>query len=226
MNTKLFVRVVQANCTFMFSEKNKQQTHSGVMRAGERLSCAVGHVFIDLYAQLLYSFQILFFMKVLQLSASRAGLIVLIGELSDAAMSLIAGYLGDNVNVPFLSSKIGKRKSWHLLATFLMAIGVPLSFNKCFVCDGRDQSWLPLVYFGFFSALVKICYSTVAINHLAFITNVAEKVLEFTTLVAVRFVSKKHTAISRKVVLQTAYVTMSKKNYYELWWLLRLLELG
>ena len=173
------------------------------MRARDRLSCAVGHVFIDLYTQLLYSFQILFFMKVLELSASQAGLIVLIGELSDAAMSLISGYLGDNVNVPILSKKIGRRKSWHLLATFLMAISVPLSFNKCFVCDGRDQSWLPLVYFGFFSALVKICYSAVSINHLAFITNVAEKVSEFTALVAVRFVSKKHTAVSRKVVLQT-----------------------
>ena len=158
------------------------------MRARERLSCAVGHVFIDLYTQLLYSFQILFFMKVLELSASQAGLIVLIGELSDAAMSLISGYLGDNVNVPILSNKIGRRKSWHLLATFLMAICVPLLFNKCFLCDGRDQSWLPLVYFGFFSALVKVCYSTVSINHLAFITNVTEEVSEFTALIAARFV--------------------------------------
>ena len=158
------------------------------MRARERLSCAVGHVFIDLYTQLLYSFQILFFMKVLELSASQAGLIVLIGELSDAAMSLISGYLGDNVNVPFLSNKIGRRKSWHLLATFLMAICVPLLFNKCFLCDGRDQSWLPLVYFGFFSALVKVCYSTVSINHLAFITDVTEEVSEFTALIAARFV--------------------------------------
>ena len=159
------------------------------MRARERLSCAVGHVFIDLYTQLLFSFQIIFFMKVLELSASQAGLIVLIGEISDAAMSLISGYLGDNVNVPVLSNKIGRRKSWHLLATFLMAICVPLLFNKCFLCDGTDQSWIPLVYFGFFSALVKISYSMVAISHLAFVTIVAEKVSTFTTLMAMRFVT-------------------------------------
>ena len=158
------------------------------MRARERLSCAVGNVFNDLYIQLLYSFEILFFMKVLELSASQAGLMVLIGELSDASMSLIAGYLGDKVNVPFLSNKIGRPKSWYLVATFLMAIGVPLLFNKCFLCDGRDQSWLPLVYFGFFSALVKMCFNMVEINHLAFVTNVAEKVSEFTALVAMRFV--------------------------------------
>jgi len=158
------------------------------MRATERLSCAVGNVFNDTYTQLLFSFAILFYMKVLELSASQAGLIVLIGELSDAAMSLISGYLGDNVNVPVLSNKIGRRKSWHLLATFLMAICVPLLFNKCFLCDGRDQSWLPLVYFGLLSALVKICFNMVAINHLAFVTDVAEKVSEFTAVVAVRFV--------------------------------------
>ena len=156
------------------------------MTARERLSCAVGHVFIDLYTQLLYSFQILFFMKVLELSASQAGLIVLIGELSDAAMSLISGYLGDNVNVPILSKKIGRRKSWHLLATFLMAISVPLSFNKCFVCDGRDQSWLPFVHFGFFSALTGGCFSMVEINHLAFVTNAADKASELTVLNALR----------------------------------------
>ena len=156
------------------------------MRARERLSCAVGNVFNDTYTQLLFSFEILFFMKVLELSASQAGLIVLIGELSDAAMSLISGYLGDNVNVPVLSNKIGRRKSWHLLATFLMAICIPLLFSKCFLRDGRDQSWLPLVYFGFFSALVNICFNVVEINHLAFVTNVAEKVSEFTALVAMR----------------------------------------
>ena len=159
------------------------------MRARERLSCAVGNVFNDTYTQLLFSFEILFFMKVLELSASQAGMIVLVGELSDAAMSLISGYLGDNVNVPVLSSKIGRRKSWHLLATFLMAICVPLLFNKCFLCDGRDQSWLPLVYFGFFSALVKMCSNMVEINHLAFVTNVAEKVSEFTVVFAMRFVA-------------------------------------
>ena len=175
----------------MFSEKNKQQ-HSGIMNSRERFSCAVGNVFNEIYTQLLFSFEILFFMKVLELSASQAGMIVLIGELSDAAMSLISGYLGDNVNVPFLSNIIGRRKSWHLLGTLLMAIGVPLLFNKCFLCDGRDESWLsPPLYFCFFSALVNICFNMVEINHLAFVTCVAEKSSEFAALVSMRFVSKK-----------------------------------
>ena len=157
------------------------------MRTREWLSCAVGTVFSDIYTQLLCTFVILFFMKVLELSASQAGLLVLIGEISEALVCLVTGYLGDYINVPFLSSKIGRRKSWDLFATILMAIGIPLLFNECFLCDGRDESWLSHVYFGFFSALVNICFNVVGINHLAYATNVAENVSEFTALIAMRF---------------------------------------
>ena len=156
------------------------------MRAKERLSCAVGNVFNDLFSQLIFSFLIIFLMKVVELSASRAGMMVMIAQIADAWMSLVTGYLGDNVNVPFLSNKIGRRKSWHLVATFLMGIGVPLLFSKCFICDGIDQSWLPLVHFGFFSALTGGCFSLVEINHLAFITNAADKASELTVITALR----------------------------------------
>ena len=150
------------------------------MRARERISCAVGNVFNDLYSQLLFSFVIVFFMKVLELSASQAGLIVLIGQVADALMSPMTGYLGDKVNVPLLSNRIGRRKSWHLVATILMAIVIPLLFNECLLCDGGNQNWLSVVYFGFFSALIGACFNMVEINHLAFITTVAETVEECT----------------------------------------------
>lgn len=158
-------------------------------RVRERLSCAVGNVFNDIYRQLLFSFVILFFMKVIKLSASHAGLIVLSGQISDALISPLTGYLGDRVQLPFVSKKIGGRKSWHLLATVLMAISVPLLFNRCFLCDGRDHSWLPLVYYGIFASLIAICYNMVEINHLAYITTVAESVEECTAVNALRFVS-------------------------------------
>ena len=157
------------------------------MRTRERLSCGVGNVFNDLYRQLLVSFEILFFMNVVQLSASQAGLVVLIGQIVDAAISPLTGYLGDRVNVPLLSSKIGRRKSWHLVATAVMMISFPLLINRCFLCDNKDQSWLPLVYFGFLSGVTNLCYNMVEINHLAFIWTVAEKVDECTALSAVRF---------------------------------------
>ena len=157
------------------------------MKARERLSCGVGNVFNDLYRQLLCSFEILFSMNVVQLSASQAGLVALIGQIADAAISPLTGYLGDRVNVPLLSSRIGRRKSWHLVATAIMTISFPLLINHCFLCNNKDQSWLPLVYFGSLSAVTNLCYNMVEISHLAFISTVAEKVEECTALSALRF---------------------------------------
>jgi len=179
------------NLYFYFSVKNhhylRNHPSCEIMRARERLSCGVGNVFNDLYRQLLMSFEILFFMHVVQLSASQAGLIVLIGQIADATISPLTGYLGDRVNVPLLSSRIGRRKSWHLVATAIMMSSFPLFINRCFLCDTKDQSWLPLVYFGFLSAVTNLCYNMVEINHLAFISTVTEKVEECTALRAVRF---------------------------------------
>lgn len=86
------------------------------MRVWVRLSCAVGNVFNDFYRQLLQSFELLFFMKVVELSASEAGLIILIGEIADALFSPITGYLGD------LASKltVSFKEDWQakILASF------------------------------------------------------------------------------------------------------------
>ena len=159
------------------------------MRLRERLPCAVGNVFNDTYRQLQFSFAILFLMKVIKLSASHTGLILLIIQISDALISPLTGYLGDRVDLPFVAKKIGGRKSWHLLATILMAISVPLLYNRCFLCDISNLSWLPLVYYGIFGVQLAVSFNIVEINHLAYITTVAESVEECTALNALRFVS-------------------------------------
>ena len=132
-------------------------------------------------------FSLLFFMEVVDLSAADAGLIILLGQIVDALTSIISGYLGDMVKVPVLSQKIGMRKSWHLMATVFMGIVVPLCVNRCILCSGSHQTWLPTVYYGFLFSLYNICFSVVEINHLAFITTSAVSVEELTDLSAIRF---------------------------------------
>ncbi|PFX23447.1 Major facilitator superfamily domain-containing protein 12 [Stylophora pistillata] len=72
------------------------------------------------------------------------------------------------------------------MATCLMAISIPLLLNRCLLCDARGQTWLPILYYSFLSALKGFSYNMVEINHLAFITAVAENVEEATTLSAMR----------------------------------------
>ncbi|XP_058946706.2 uncharacterized protein [Pocillopora verrucosa] len=155
------------------------------MRTREMLLCAAGSIFNDL-SKYMFSFSLLFLMEVVELSAVDTGLIILIGQIVDALTSVISGYLGDMVKVPVLSQKIGMRKSWHLLATVFMGIVVPLCINRCILCGGRHQTWLPTVYYAFLYSLYNMCFSVVEINHLAFITTSAGSVEERTDLSAIR----------------------------------------
>ena len=132
------------------------------MRTREMLLCAAGSIFNDLCKRM-FSFCLLFFMEVMELSAADTGLIILIGQIVDALTSVISGYLGDMVKVPFLSQKIGMRKSWYLMATVFMGIVVPLCVNRCILCSGSHQTWLPIVYYGFLYSLYDMCFSVVEI---------------------------------------------------------------
>ena len=118
------------------------------MRAREWLTCGVGGVFNDLFRQLIFSFQILFFVNVVQLSASQAGLVVLIGKTADATISPPTEYLGDRVNVPLLSSRIGRRKSWHLVATAVMTISFPLFMIAAFFVIAKIKAGFHLPFVG------------------------------------------------------------------------------
>lgn len=89
------------------------------MRIRERLSCAVGNVFNDNVRMLLTSFQFLFFINVIEIRASQVSIITFTGPISEAVFSVLIGYFGDRVDIPFISRKFGRRKSWHLI---LMAI--------------------------------------------------------------------------------------------------------
>ena len=133
---------------------------------------AAGSIFNDL-CKCMFSFCLLFFMEVVKLSAADTGLIILIGQIVDALTSVISGYLGDMVKVPV----------------------VPLCVNRCILCGGSHQTWLPTVYYGFLFSLYNICFSVVEINHLAFITTSAVSVEELTDLSAIRF------AILKSIIL-------------------------
>ena len=87
------------------------------------------------------------------------------------------------------------RKSWHLMATVFMGIVVPLCVNRCILCSGIHQTWLPTVYYGFLFSLYNISFSVMEINHLAFITTSAVSVEELTDLSAIRF------AIFKSIIL-------------------------
>lgn len=140
----------------------------------QRFACGVGNVINDIIRQLLFSFRLVFFIKVLDLSASNAGWLILYGQVSHAAISPLCAFLVGKINIPFLSCKIGRRKSWHLIGTVLGAVVVPLYFSSCFACQSDGQQWQKMAYVSILNTFLSLAMSFVDIGHLTIIPAIAK----------------------------------------------------
>ena len=154
----------------------------------QRFACGVGNVINDVIRQLLFSFRLVFFMKVLSLSASNAGWLLLYGLVALAAISPLSAFLVDKINIPFLSRKLGRRKSWHLIGTVLGAVVVPLYFSSCFACQSDGEQWQMMAYVAILNTFLALAFSLMEIAHLSIIPVIAKDRSEAVELNAWRFV--------------------------------------
>ena len=154
----------------------------------QRLSCGVGHVFNDLFRHLYMSFEIGFLMHVVELPAFQAGMILLITQIVEAFFSLLIGYLCDRVDIPLISKRMGRRKSWHLVGTLFMALTLPFLYNKCLLCSNhKTVGWAQFAYYVCISVAGNVSFSVVEINHLSVISAVARTLQEGMAVNAIRF---------------------------------------
>ena len=154
----------------------------------QRLSCGVGHVFNDLFRHLYMSFEIVFLMQVVELPAFQAGMILLITQVVEAFFSLLIGYLCDRVDIPLISKRMGRRKSWHLAGTLLMALTLPFLYNKCLLCSNHKAvGWAQFAYYVCISVAGNVSFSVVEINHLSVISAVTRTLQEGMAVNAIRF---------------------------------------
>ena len=155
----------------------------------QRFACGLGHAINDITRQLIFSFRLVFFMEVLRLSAPNSGWLILEKQLVHAVMSPVCAILVDRIRVPFLSRKLGKRKSWHLCATILEAVFVPLFFTPFYFCQSSDSGrGRMMIYFGILNVILGVAGSLLDISHLSLIPFIAKNQIEAVELSAWRFV--------------------------------------
>ena len=148
----------------------------------------VGHVINDVTRLLMISFRLVFLMKVVGMSASNAGWIILFIRVTSAViLRPMAGYLCDKVSISVLSRRHGKKKSWHLIGIVLQVVSMPLLFRNCLVCSSEPSQWELIAYYGTINTFGWISIVLIETAHLSLIPFIAKDQKEAVKLNGLRF---------------------------------------
>ena len=137
-------------------------------------SCGVGSFGNDLIDKVMFSFSLVYFTRVANLSSKQAGLIVVIGQITCFISNILFGYCCDKVDVPFVSRKHGRRKTWHLIGVIVTGSFFVLAYSRCFVCTESTSSWLKFVYFAVAYGVCCFGWGIVEIGHLSIFPETAK----------------------------------------------------
>lgn len=153
-----------------------------------KFSYGVGHVFNDLCASMWFTYLVLFYHKVVLLENTYAGLLILIGQVADAAATPIIGFLCDKTHVRY-----GRRKLWHLIGTIMVAISLFFFWHTCFPCKYDENGvpyplWGVIWYFSVPIIIFQFGWASVQISHLSLIPELTDDKHERVGLNAIRWV--------------------------------------
>ena len=152
----------------------------------QRISYSVGHFLNDAVVSAWSSYLLVFFTKVIGLSNRAAGFLSIASYAVDAALGILVGYICDNHQFPLLAKYYGKRKSFHLLGTILVAGLFPFLMMPCFVCGEDPSQWKMGVYYGTIMILHNIGWALSQCTHLALIPEIAKRPNEMVELHVLR----------------------------------------
>ncbi|CAD5214141.1 unnamed protein product [Bursaphelenchus okinawaensis] len=150
------------------------------------LSYSIGHFYNDLCSSLWFTYLMIYLEKVVMLQHSLAGLLMLIGQVTDAISTPIVGLLSDASILPGFLCKFGRRKSWHIIGTFCVTISFPFIFGGCLLCTGHSINWIKVLWFAPFIALFQFGWAAVQISHLAMIPELSENPSRRTSMNSLR----------------------------------------
>ena len=94
----------------MGNAKEKKSIGQKLGVSPKRLGYGTGHILNDMCASMWFTYMLLFFHNVVELSNVKAGLIVLIGQIADGISTVLVGVLSDIDYDIWIYVKYGKRK--------------------------------------------------------------------------------------------------------------------
>lgn len=148
----------------------------------QKFSHGVGHIYNDLTANAWFSYLIIFLTKVAGLSNAYAGLVILLGQITDATCTPFSGYLNDRT-----VNRYGRRKTWHLIGTACSTIAFPLLFNRCIGCRDSSEA-TKFAYYSICGCALQFGWGCVQVSHLSLIPEISKSASERVELNAIRWV--------------------------------------
>ncbi|KAH7709410.1 Protein F16H11.1 [Aphelenchoides avenae] len=125
---------------------------------------ATGHVFNDLCASMWFTYLLAFLEKVLLIDHPKAGLLMLIGQVTDAISTPLVGLLSDASLLPSFLLRFGKRKAWHEIGTVCVALSFHFIFDKRRLYSDGANGWYDVAYFAPFIMVFQFGWASVQLT--------------------------------------------------------------
>lgn len=158
----------------------KKSNKKEKLAVGLKFSHGVGHIYNDLTANAWFSYLIIFLTKVAGLSNAYAGLVILIGQITDATCTPFSGFLNDRT-----VNRYGRRKTWHLIGTVCSTVAFPLLFSRCIGCNHSSEV-VKLAYYSVCGCILQFGWGCVQVSHLSLIPEISKSTSERVELNAIR----------------------------------------
>ncbi|KAJ6215864.1 hypothetical protein RDWZM_010364 [Blomia tropicalis] len=137
-----------------------------------KLGYSLGHVFNDMTVSIWFSYTLLFFQN--RLPGGMAGILILLGQISDALASPVIGYISDRYAHRWPFNRFGRRKVWHMLGVACNLFIVPLVYNRCMLGDGQAQS-IQFIYYSILVIIFQAAWAVTQVTHVALVNDLTDK---------------------------------------------------
>ncbi|CAI6363130.1 unnamed protein product [Macrosiphum euphorbiae] len=172
------------------------------------VSYGVGHVLNDLVASMWFTYALVFYHYVMQLSSINAGAVVLVGQLTDAVATAAIGVLSDNANI-YCTDRYGRRKTWHLFGSVLVFISLPFAFSPPIIPQVESSELNTALYYCFFIVFFQIGWASIENSHMALASDLTPIRDERTALLSIRY---SFTVFANILVYVVTYIVLRSNN--------------
>ncbi|CAJ0947270.1 unnamed protein product, partial [Mesorhabditis belari] len=152
-----------------------------------KLSYSMGHFYNDLCASMWFTYLMIYMEKVIQLESGKAGMLMLIGQATDAICTPLVGLGSDHAFLPAWIRKIGRRMSWHVIGAISVTISFPFIYNQCFPCTAAMTEWVTVLWYIPFIMVFQFGWASVQISHLAMIPDLSTRDESRSTMNSMRY---------------------------------------